>query len=107
MVRPHYFIPALTLALVAGSTQAVQACATCFGKSDEAMARGMNMGILTLLICIVGVLFGMTGAGFYLIRRAARLASVQSPDASVADAPGVYDAPVAQTTKQLNSWKIS
>ncbi|MEI9863648.1 MAG: hypothetical protein WDN00_03640 [Limisphaerales bacterium] len=32
------------------------ACATCFGKSDSAMAQGMNWGIFTLLGVIVTVL---------------------------------------------------
>jgi hypothetical protein len=34
----------------------VRACAVCFGKSDSNMAKGMNMGIFALLICITGVL---------------------------------------------------
>jgi len=76
------------------STPTAQACATCFGQSDELMAKGMNMGILTLLICIVGVLFGIASVGFYFIRRAARLGAVQT-----SDTPGVFGAPVVQTTK--------
>ena len=94
MFRSHAFIAALVIAMSVLSTQTARACATCFGQSDELMARGMNMGILTLLICIVGVLLGMAGVGFYLIRRAARLHSVQS-----SDTVGVYVAPVVQTTK--------
>lgn len=94
MVRSHAFIAALIVATLISSTQTVRACATCFGQSDELMAKGMNMGILTLLICIGGVLLGMASVGFYLIRRAARFHSVQSSDTA-----GVYGTPVVQTTK--------
>lgn len=58
------------------------ACATCFGQSDEAMAKGMNMGILALLICIVGVLVGVAGIGFFLVRRAARMTPTSSNEAA-------------------------
>jgi len=44
------------LALFALRPETAHACAVCFGKSDSAMAKGMNMGIFTLLICITGVL---------------------------------------------------
>ncbi len=74
--------------------ETVQACATCFGQSDEAMAKGMNMGILTLLICITGVLLGMAGVGFYLVRRAARYASVTAINAA-----GDLGLPAGQTLK--------
>lgn len=87
---------ALVAALMAAafSPETVQACATCFGQSDEAMAKGMNMGILTLLICITGVLLGMAGVGFYLVRRAARFASVTATNAA-----GDLGLPVGQTLK--------
>ena len=94
MVRSHAFIAALVIAVSVLSTQTARACATCFGQSDELMAKGMNMGILTLLICIVGVLFGIACVGFYFIRRAARFESVQT-----SDAPGVYGTPDVQSTK--------
>ena len=51
----------------------VQACAACFGKSDDAMARGMNMGIFALLIVIMSVLAGLTSFFIFLARRAARV----------------------------------
>lgn len=83
---------ALGTALVSPST--LHACATCFGQSDEAMARGMNMGILALLICIIGVLFGMVGVGIFLVRRAARVVGV-----TPANDPGEVLLPVEQTLK--------
>jgi DUF1365 family protein len=94
LVRPSRFIAALVVVMSVLSAPAVQACATCFGQSDELMAKGMNMGILALLICIVGVLVGIASVGFYFIRRAARIEAAQS-----SDTPGVFGAPVVQTTK--------
>jgi hypothetical protein len=44
------------IALLALRSETAKACAVCFGKSDSAIAKGMNMGMLTLLICITGVL---------------------------------------------------
>ena len=44
------------LALFALRPETAHACAVCFGKSDSSMAKGMNMGIFALLICITGVL---------------------------------------------------
>jgi hypothetical protein len=38
-----------TLLLLLSLPLAVEACSTCFGVSDSDMARGMNMGIFTLL----------------------------------------------------------
>lgn len=60
-------------------------CATCFGKSDDLMAKGMNMGIFTLLLVILSVLIGIASVGFYFVRRAARMSaagSVNSPSDS-------------------------
>ena len=94
MVRPHFFISALVIAMWVLSTPPARACATCFGQSDELMAKGMNMGILALLICIVGVLTGIASVGFYFIRRAARFESVP-----ISDTLGVYDTPAVQTKK--------
>lgn len=50
------------------------ACAACYGVSDDPMARGMNMGIFTLLIVVVGVLTGIAGVGVFFAVRSARLA---------------------------------
>ena len=72
----------------------VMACATCFGQSDEAMARGMNMGILSLLFCIVGVLLAMVGVGIFFARRAGRVAAM-----SGANNPVGLGLPVGQNLK--------
>jgi hypothetical protein len=42
------------------------ACATCFGKSDSALAQGMNMGILALLGVVFSVLSAVAGFFFFL-----------------------------------------
>lgn len=63
------------LALLAASPQASHACAVCFGRSDSDLARGMNMGILTLLVIITSVLTGIAGVGFYFAKRSSRLAA--------------------------------
>jgi hypothetical protein len=52
----------------------VEACATCFGASDSPMAQGMNLGILSLLGVVVGVLFGLVCFFSYLAIRARRTA---------------------------------
>lgn len=50
-----------------------RACAVCFGKSDAALAQGMNMGILTLLVVLVGVLAAFASFFVFLARRSAAL----------------------------------
>ena len=62
---------------VAALPHAAQACATCFGQSDEAMARGMNMGIFTLLLVVTSVLAGIGICGIYLVRRAAKMSAAE------------------------------
>ena len=49
-----------------------QACAVCFGKSDSAMAKGMNMGIFTLLICITSVLATLATFFIFLAVRSSK-----------------------------------
>lgn len=56
-----------------------RACATCFGRSDSALAQGMNMGILFLLGVVLSVLAALTVFFIHLGRRSARLSD---PDAA-------------------------
>ena len=64
------------------------ACAACYGQSDSAMAKGMNMGIFSLLGVIVAVLGGIAGFFVYLAKRSAQssagseLAHLPEPDRS-------------------------
>jgi hypothetical protein len=53
------------------------ACAACFGESDAPMADGMNAGIFTLLIVVGGTLAGIAGFFIYIIRRGARMSSLE------------------------------
>ena len=64
----------LILCLLSGPlTTPLLACATCFGRSDSALAEGMNMGILFLLGVIGVVLGGIASFMIFLARRAAQL----------------------------------
>lgn len=61
----------LVTLLFIGLTHSAQACATCFGKSDSKLAEGMNWGIFTLLVIVVGVLAGISAFFVYIARRSA------------------------------------
>jgi hypothetical protein len=54
------------------------ACAACFGKSDSALAQGMNMGIFSLLAIVALVLSGVAGFFIFLARQSARAAALPS-----------------------------
>ena len=56
------------------------ACAACFGKSDDALAQGMNAGILSLLAIVVVVLGGIAAFFVYLAKRAAAASASASPE---------------------------
>ena len=51
--------------------QAAFACSACYGKSDSALAQGMNWGIYTLLGFIGMVLVGVAVFFVFIVRRAA------------------------------------
>jgi len=84
---------ALTLAALPSSATA---CAACFGRSDSPMARGMNMGIMTLLVVIMSVLVGIAVFFIYILRRAARLAREQQAGADATN----FDGALSQTLSQ-------
>jgi len=58
----------LCLSVVPGS---LLACAACFGKSDSAMAKGMNWGIASLLVVVICVLGGIASFFIYIARKSA------------------------------------
>lgn len=60
-----------SLVVTLGSAS-VHACATCYGASDAAMARGMNAGIFVLLTFIGLVLGGIVTAAAVIGLRASR-----------------------------------
>ncbi len=53
------------------------ACVACFGPSDDSMAKGMYMGVFTLLAVVTAVLVGIAGVGVFIVRRTARLAQAE------------------------------
>ena len=56
------------------------ACAACFGKSDSSLARGMNMGILSLLVMVGLMLSAVAGFFIFLARRSAKtVADLNTP----------------------------
>ena len=72
--------------LITAAPQSLLGCATCFGKSDSELARGMNAGILSLLAVVVFVLGGIAVFFVYLAKRAA-MSSGAGPTTPVAATP--------------------
>ena len=66
------------IALLFAASRA-SACAVCGGQSDAPMARGMTLGILTLLVVVGGVLGGITAVGVFFARRAAAMGEELTP----------------------------
>jgi hypothetical protein len=62
----------IVIALLALGSGRALACAACFGRSDSALAEGMNMGILSLLGVIGLVLAGVASFFVFLARRSSR-----------------------------------
>jgi hypothetical protein len=58
--------------LVVALPDSAPACASCFGQSDSPLAKGMNMGILSLLGVVVFVLGGFAAFFIYLVKRSSR-----------------------------------
>jgi len=55
------------------------ACAACFGQSDSPLAKGMNWGIMSLLVVVVMVLGSIALCSFVLARRAAAVSASKDP----------------------------
>ena len=62
---------ALVASLVLAWPRSAQACAACYGQSDSPMAHGLNWGIFSLLVVVVGMLGGIASFFVYLARRSA------------------------------------
>jgi hypothetical protein len=54
-----------------GAPRAVLACAVCYGASDAAQTRGMNMGMVTML-GVTGLVLGSFGGMIFCFARRAR-----------------------------------
>ena len=72
---------------------AASACAACFGRSDSPMAKGMNMGIFTLLLFILSVLFAISVFFFYIVRRAAKMEASQAVELAGTDSSPAFSKP--------------
>ncbi|MBI3417706.1 MAG: hypothetical protein HY043_20635 [Verrucomicrobia bacterium] len=72
-------------ALLLLSSPVASACAACFGKSDSKLAEGMNWGIASLLVVVVGVLGGVAAFFIFLAKKSAALAesTASAPSSSV------------------------
>lgn len=70
------FLVAVLFLMLASAT--THACTACFGQSDSNMARGMNMGIMVLLMIITSVLAGVASFFVFLARRTSRLEEAQT-----------------------------
>jgi len=75
----------LAFGVVIGLGSSASACSACFGKSDSALAAGMNWGIFTLLGVIGSVLGGVASFFVYLAKKSAAInaASTAAAGASV------------------------
>lgn len=65
-------IPCIVMCVVLTTPRATLACAACSGRSDDAMALGLNAAVLTLLAVLLTVLGALVGSLTYLIHRAAK-----------------------------------
>jgi hypothetical protein len=83
------FRPLLSALVAALALQpgALWACAACAGQSDSAMAKGMNWGIMSLLVVIAVVLGGVTSFFVFLAKKSA----VVSANSVAASAAGSTD----------------
>ena len=77
----------------------VSACASCFGKSDSPMAKGMNAGIFALLVVITSVLLTVAIFFAYILRRAARLREAAAHNAEPLAPLAPDAAPAPQPTQ--------
>lgn len=48
------------------------ACAACFGRSDSPLAKGMNWGIITLLVFVLGLWAAFGSFFVFIARRSAK-----------------------------------
>lgn len=80
----------IMLALVAVAPGAI-ACTACFGQqTDSPMASGMNWGIVSLLVVILGVLAAIATGFFLLIRRSGSPLAFGEPGGPEAVAPQTH-----------------
>ncbi|HXR03883.1 MAG TPA: hypothetical protein VN836_04160 [Verrucomicrobiae bacterium] len=67
------------LAFAAFAPSPVLACAACYGKSDSALANGMNWGIFTLLGVVLTVLTCIALFFVHIVRKEEALSNPPPP----------------------------
>lgn len=72
---------ALAFLLWAACSSEASACATCFGQTDSPLGRGLNWGILALLVTVNGVLVAICSFFVFVARRAARIEAEEQASA--------------------------
>jgi len=72
---------AAALAFAAFAPSPVLACAACYGKSDSALASGMNWGILTLLAVVLTVLTCIALFFVHIVRKEEAMSNPPPPPA--------------------------
>ena len=77
--------------ILALSSESVQACATCFGQTDSPLGRGLNWGIMTLLVVVNGVVGGICSFFVFVARRSAKLEAEDRQKSAAADAAHATD----------------
>ncbi|MGB7769111.1 MAG: hypothetical protein WBN22_09715 [Verrucomicrobiia bacterium] len=70
----------ITVVLAGWMPSPLFACAACYGKSDSALAQGMNWGIFTLMGFIVTVLTGIALFFAHIVRKEEAAANPPPPD---------------------------
>jgi len=65
-------IPWIVMSIVFAVPRSAFACAACTGRSDDAVAQGINAAVFTLLLVLLVVLGSLVSFLAYLIRRAAK-----------------------------------
>ena len=70
---------AAALAFAAFAPSPVLACAACYGKSDSALASGMNWGILTLLGVVLTVLTCIALFFVHIVRKEEAMSNPPAP----------------------------
>jgi hypothetical protein len=62
----------IVMSVMLAAPRSTFACAACSGRSDDAVAQGLNAAVLTLLLVLLMVLGAFVSSLAYLMRRAAK-----------------------------------
>lgn len=62
----------IVMSVVFASPRPILACAACSGRSDDAVAQGLNAAVFTMLLVLLAVMGTLVSFLAYLIRRAAK-----------------------------------